>query len=131
MKLEAKGKLLTSSTGDERNMVIKTLADKLAKSAQEAIQRGFERNVQLAAMVGSMADQEAVRAITRSLRVEVRSIDPLRLEAKFKDDLGHWYGGGELPDDLAKLLQDVMDKSLQDWFGFDAPGKILAEVMNA
>ena len=131
VELKVSGRLLTSFTIDARHIVLQEFADKISESATTAIHNGFNRNVQLASMVGTMADQEAVRAILRSLKVEIKSIDPLSLEAKFQDDLGHWYGGGEMPEDVSKLLQEIIDSSLVDWFRAEEPNKILVEVLNS
>jgi len=124
------GKLLTSNTADEINNILEDYANKLAEEAESIIHDGFNRNVQLSAMIGVMADQEAVRAILRSLKVEVISIDPIRLEAKFEDSLGHWYGSSKLPDDVSKLLQDIIDTSLNNWIRDKDHNKILIEVLN-
>lgn len=134
MKLSVAGKLLTTSSNEEQRILYSELAEKLSAGAEEAIHRGFNRNVQLSAMIGVMTNQEAARAIIRSLRVEVKNVDPQRLslEAKFEDDLGHLYGGDDnVPDDVAKLLQEIIDTSINDWLRTPEPSKILAEVLNS
>lgn len=129
IELTIKGRLLTSTSKDQRRQIYEEIAKKLAESAQEAIHQGFRRSTELAAMVGQRSDADAIKAIIRGLKVEVLNIDPLSLEAKFKDDYAHWYGGQDLPDDVAETLQEIIDISIQDWLGSPQSGKIVEEIL--
>ena len=132
MEINITGKILTSSTEDERNTIYKNLATKMAESAQNKIHEGLNRSIQLMAMVGQLADQEAVRALIRGLKVKVISFFPqLQLEAVFQDELNHWYGGGTLPEDIAVALQEIIDTSLSGWINSEKPSEVLAEVLNS
>lgn len=128
--LETKSKVLTSGSSSDQNKILHDLSSKLATSAQEFIRRGFERSVELASMVGNMSNQDAVRAILRSLKVEIIRVDPISLQAKFEDDLSHLYGGQALPPELSKLIQRIIDSSLENWFMVNEPSKVLKEVLN-
>ncbi|MGW8177837.1 MAG: hypothetical protein ACWGQW_03470 [bacterium] len=129
MQLTISGKALTAFSQDQKRLIYEELSKKLAQSAQEFILRGFNRSVELAAMVGERSDAEAIKAITRGLKVEVLNVDPLRLEAKFQDDYAHWYGGQDLPDDVAETLQKIIDTAIQDWLGSPEAGKVVEEVL--
>lgn len=129
MQLTISGKSLTAFSQDQKRLIYEELSKKLAKSAQEAILQGFNRSVELAAIVGQRADAEAIRAITRGLKVEVLNVDPLQLEAKFQDDYAHWYGGQELPEDVAETLQEIIDTAIQNWLGSPEAGKVVEEVL--
>lgn len=128
MKLETKSKILTTGEPTEQRELLDKLSKSLAKSAEEFIRQHFERDVQLSSLMGAMQDQEAVRAIIRGLRVEVRNIEPLRFEASFKDDLAHWYDADTMPQDLQQKLQEVMNTGLAEWLRSDVPRRILGEV---
>lgn len=127
----AKGNLFTSVTANSRDMLFDIIAKNLVESLQKHLIREFDRSVQLAALVGQRADQEALRAIYRSIKVEIKERDPLRLEAKFKDDYSHWYGGEELPEDIAEMLQKIIDEGIAEWFNTPKPGEIIKEALVA
>lgn len=129
IELTISGRLFTAFTVNEQIALLEDLADRLAESVRETILEGFDRSVKLAAMVGQRADQEAVRAITRSIKVEVLSFDPISLEVKFEDDYSRWYGGEELPEDVAETLQEVIDSSIQNWLLEPKSGNVVSEVL--
>lgn len=131
MKISIRGKMLTTFSSQERNEMLSKLANELSNSAEVAIHRGFERSVQLSAMVNLMTDKEAIRTILRGFKVRVSSFDPLRLKAVFSDDLKHWYDNGEnLPEELANVLQTTMDESIKVWLNSREPSEIVAKVLS-
>jgi hypothetical protein len=131
VELIAKGNLFTSFSDDQKRVLYEQIAKDLAEAAQQQIILRFDNSVQLASMVGQRADQEALRAIYRSLKVNIKSIDPLKLEAIFDDDYSHWYGGEELPEEVATILQDIIESSLRDWFNTPEPSEIILKTLVA
>lgn len=129
MELTISGNLLTAFKQDQKRLIYKELATKLAKSLEESIHTGFKRSTELATMIGQRADADAIKAITRGLKVEILNIDPLSLEAKFQDDYAHWYGGQDLPEDVAETLQGIIDTSINNWLGSPEAGKVVEEVL--
>jgi hypothetical protein len=129
--ITVRGKIFTSSTADSRRALFADISEKLAKAVQEYVIEGFDRSVQLAAMVGERADQEALRAIYRSIKVKVKNVEPLDLEVRFEDDYSHWYGGEELPQEVADVLQEIIESSLNTWFNTPEPGDIIVEALVA
>lgn len=116
---------------DQIRRKMEVLADKLAESAQDAVHAAFGRSVDLSSFVGRQMDPEAVRAILRGLKVEVVPGWPPQLEAKFHDDIGHLYGFEDLPDSIAKMLQEIVDQALEEWSNSDAIGMALKEVLES
>lgn len=129
MKILVTGNIFTLLDVGSREEFLKDTSDKLAEEVQKEIIIDFERSVQLATLAGAAIDQEAIRAIYRSLKVKVKTYYPLELEAKFEDDYSHWYVGEELPQEMADVLQDIIDTSLKEWFNSNKPGKIIEEAL--
>ena len=105
------------------------LIERLAESAEDAIIDEFNRSVQLAAFVNQHNDPEAVSTIIRSIKVKALPTWPPEIEAKYEDELGHWYGGAELPKEVADMLQELIESSLEKWFRAGNPDKIANEVI--
>ena len=130
ISLNIAGRMLTSSKHEDKKAIYKELGDGFSKSLKEHIHIAFDRSIQLAAYVGNMTDQEVVRAMLRSLIVSTTDYDPIRLEAKFDDKYAHLYGGGKLPDELSKIIQDLIDNSIKEWLSLGEGSKILNEVLS-
>lgn len=129
--LKSKGRVLSSGSEEARNEIIRELATKMSESLRYEVHKNFERDVQLTAIAGQMSDQDVVRAILRSLIVNIRSLDPISLEAKFEDYLAHWYKTEEgLPKELSDKMQQLLNDSIKKWFSVGKPKEILAEVLN-
>lgn len=129
MEVTASGNLFTMLNVGSRQKFVKDLSEEFAGALQKAIIADFERSVQLAAMVGDTADQEALRTIYRSLKVKIKTYYPLELEAKFDDDYSHWYGGEEMPKEMADVLQEIIDTSIREWFNSEEPGNIIKKAL--
>jgi len=129
MKITVSGNLFTLSSAESKRIFLAGLTKTMCEAAQKAIVLGFERSVQLAAMVGERIDQEAIRTIYRSLKVKVKSENPLRLEAKFEDDYSHWYSGEKLPQELADILQEIIKESISRWFNSPEPARIIKKAL--
>lgn len=123
------GKLFALS-GSKGDSIYMDMADKFAESMRKFLISKFEESIQLAIMLGNRIDQEAIRAIIRSIKVNVESYETFKFSTIFKDDYSHWYAGQELPNDVAKILQDIMNNGIKEWFKSDKPQSIIAEVLN-
>ena len=124
LEFTASGKFITSSE-EEIQSLVREIKTKLIKSAQEAIVRGFERSVELQTYVGMSMDTEALRAIIRSIKVVEEGSS---YKVKFEDDLGHWYGGGSMPDELLEIINKISDEALNQWSRTSKD--IVTEVLN-
>lgn len=129
IRISASGRLFTSFSSDAKQVIYEQIAKSLADAAREEIILKFDSSVKLASMIGQSMDQEALRAMYRSLKVDIKSIDPLKLEAKFKDDYSHWYGGEEIPQDMADTLQEIIESAVKNWFDSPEPGDIILKAL--
>jgi hypothetical protein len=112
---EIKGDAATAFEPEEQRDLILKMVEKMAESVRNVILREFESSIKLMAYAGEYGDEEAIRAITRSVKVEVIPSNPPDLTVEFKDDLSHWYEGGELPDELVEILQNIINESIEKW----------------
>lgn len=129
--ISASGSLLTSFSDDSRQKVYEQIAKDMAEAIKQEILLSFDNSVKLAALIGQRADQEALRAIYRSIKINVKSSNPLLLEVEFKDDYSHWYGGEELPQEVADALNNIIESSVKNWFTTTKPGDVALQTMLA
>ena len=113
-ELIIRGEFLNATNTKLRTLVLDAYKES-AEELQQIINREFERSVELGAMVGSNTDPEALRAILRSVKVNVTDGWPPDFNIKFQDDLGHWYGGQELPQELVDIINKIYDSAIQKW----------------
>jgi len=107
------GKFLNSNQDELKGLIIDSYKE-AAESLKETIKQSFESSVDLASLAGQYADPEALKAILRSVKVEVTNDWPPNLDIKFKDDLNYWYGG-ELPQDLIDKINNIYDEAIARW----------------
>jgi hypothetical protein len=124
-----KGKIFALS-GPEGDGEFMDLANELAESMRKYLIRKFEDSVQLAIVLGTRIDQEAIRAIVRSIKVNIESYETFKFSAMFKDDYSHWYAGQVLPDDISELLQNIMNEGIREWINEGEPKTVMAKALN-
>jgi hypothetical protein len=116
IEFEITGDTATAFEEIERiNLHIKMVND-LAEAVKKEILKEFDLSMRLMAYTGQHGGSDVVKAIIRSIKVDVLSLNPPVIEAKFTDDLSHWYDGGELPSELAEIVQGVFDDGINKWF---------------
>ena len=130
-EIQILGRLFTAFSVSDKRSIYKDLADKFSAAIKDTVITNIERSNQLLSMVGERPDQDAIRAIYRGIKVNVRDIEAMSLEIKFDDNYKHLYSNQELPDDVVKILQDIIDKAINNWFRSPEPGNIINEVLGS
>lgn len=116
VNFEINGDAATAFEEIERTALYLKMIEDISKSIKEKILKEFEMSIHLMTYIGEYGDAEAIKVIIRSIKVEISSINPPVIEAKFTDDLSHWYKGGELPEELATIMQEIFDNAIKKWF---------------
>jgi len=89
--------------------------DEIAKDIKEYIIKEISRSVQLSAFVGQAQDPEAIKAIMRSIKVDVMPGTNVSITVGFEDDYASLYAGGTLPKDIQEKLDALMQEALDKW----------------
>lgn len=116
-------------SGPKGDSIYMKVADEFVKSIKEHLINKFNESIQLSIMLGSRTDQEAIRAIIRSIKVRVKSYETFEFTTEFNDDYSHWYAGQELPDDVAETLRVIINEGTKDWIKSGKPQSIMNEVL--
>lgn len=130
-RISVEGNLFTANSPSKQKAIFIELSGKLAASLQEYIIKELDQSVQLATLVGQRPDQEALRTIWRSLKVNITNIDPMKLEAVFEDDYSHWYSGEILPEEIGDIMRKIIEAGIDEWFNTKIPGDIIKDALVA
>ena len=126
LKMVLKGPLVENKN---IHVLLDKISEELSKSLRDFIKEEFINDIKLMSFVNMRQDKEAITAILRSFNVKIKSYKPLILDANFKDVYGHWYATEKLPDEVEKMIREMIDKSSKKWAKTDNAQKIVREVI--
>jgi len=109
---------------------VQELYKEIAESARQAILETFERSTEINTMIGEAPDPEAIRAIVRSIKVDVEYGAEPALVAKFDDSYGHWYGNEDMPQEVQDKLQNLMEQAMSTWVNTNKIHDIVVDALN-
>ncbi|KKM27494.1 hypothetical protein LCGC14_1574170 [marine sediment metagenome] len=109
-----RGRFLNSDKEGLKVLILEAYEES-AKELEKVAKQGFESSVNLGAIVGQYPDPEALKAILRSIKVEVTSEWPPNFIMKFKDDLSHWYTDDTLSQELLSVIDEIYEAAIHKW----------------
>ena len=109
--------------------IISGIISSLANDLKAVVLREIDQSVKLAALVGQSPDQESLRVMLRSIQIEPVLGAETGIEVKYKDDLGHWYGMEQMPEDIANALKEVVESAMNQWFNLDMPQQVVTKAI--